>query len=79
MAFYLLMGWLILVAMYPLIQALPRAALVLLVLGGILYTSGITFYILDERMKHAYGICIYSYWQGAFHTTWQCCFMFSRH
>lgn len=56
MALYLLMGWLILVAMYPLIQALPRTALVLLVLGGILYTSGIIFYILDERMKHAHGI-----------------------
>jgi len=56
MAIYLLMGWLILVAMYPLIEALPRTALVLLVLGGIFYTSGITFYILDERMKHAHGI-----------------------
>ena len=56
MAIYLLMGWLILVAMYPLIQALPRTALMLLVLGGIFYTSGITFYILDEKMKHAHGI-----------------------
>ena len=56
MAIYLLMGWLILVAMYPLIEALPRTALVLLVLGGIFYTSGITFYILDERMIHAHGI-----------------------
>ena len=56
MVIYLLMGWLILVAMYPLIQALPTGALALLVLGGVFYTSGIVFYALDERMKHAHGI-----------------------
>ena len=56
MVIYLLMGWLILVAMYPLIQALPTGALALLVLGGVFYTSGIIFYALDERMKHAHGI-----------------------
>ena len=56
MVIYLLMGWLVLVAMYPLIQALPAGALALLVLGGVFYTSGIIFYALDERMKHAHGI-----------------------
>lgn len=56
MVIYLLMGWLILVAMYPLIQALPTGGLALLVLGGVLYTSGIIFYALDDRMKHAHGI-----------------------
>ncbi len=40
---YLLMGWLILVAMYPLIRALPKGGLVLLVPGGFFYTSGIIF------------------------------------
>ncbi len=56
MVIYLLMGWLIVVAMYPLVQALPTGGLVLLVLGGVLYTSGIIFYALDKRMKHAHGI-----------------------
>jgi hemolysin III len=56
MVIYLLMGWLILVAMYPLIRALPKGGLVLLVLGGLFYTSGIIFYGLDERMKHAHGV-----------------------
>jgi len=56
MAIYLLMGWLILVAMYPLIQSLPVGALILLVLGGVFYTGGIAFYALDGRMKHAHGI-----------------------
>jgi hemolysin III len=56
MVIYLLMGWLILVAMYPLVQALPKGGLVLLVLGGVFYTSGIVFYALDDRMNHAHGI-----------------------
>ncbi len=56
MVIYLLMGWLILVAMYPLVEALPTGALALLVLGGVFYTSGMIFYALDERMKHAHGI-----------------------
>jgi len=56
MVIYLLMGWLILVAMYPLIQALPSGGLALLVLGGVFYTSGMIFYALDDRMKHAHGI-----------------------
>ena len=56
MVIYLLMGWLILVAMYPLIQSLPTGALALLVLGGVFYTSGMIFYALDERMKHSHGI-----------------------
>jgi hemolysin III len=56
MIIYLLMGWLILFAMNPLVQVLPAGALVLLVLGGVFYTSGIIFYALDERIKHAHGI-----------------------
>jgi len=56
MVIYLLMGWLILVAMYPLVQAMPTGGLVLLILGGVFYTGGVVFYALDERMKHAHGI-----------------------
>ncbi len=56
MIIYLLMGWLILVAMYPLVQALPRGGLVLLILGGVFYTTGIIFYALDEKLKHSHGI-----------------------
>ena len=56
MVIYLLMGWLILVAMYPLAQALPKGGVALLVLGGLFYTSGIIFYALDGRLKHAHGI-----------------------
>lgn len=56
MTLYLLMGWLILIAMYPLSQALPNGGLELLVLGGVFYTGGTVFYAIDKKMKHAHGI-----------------------
>jgi hemolysin III len=39
-ATYVAFGWLVLVAVRPLVQGVPAAALVLLVVGGLLYTSG---------------------------------------
>ncbi len=56
MIIYIAMGWLILVAMYPLVLAMPAGGLFLLVLGGVFYTGGIYFFLVDEKMKHAHGI-----------------------
>lgn len=56
MIIYLLMGWLILVAFYPLSQVLPAGGLMWLVVGGLFYTSGIIFYLRDGVMRHAHGI-----------------------
>ncbi len=53
---YLLMGWLIVVAMGPLVESLPRSGVVWLAAGGILYTGGVVFYVIDDKMKHAHGI-----------------------
>ncbi|MDQ6958691.1 MAG: hemolysin III family protein [Mariprofundaceae bacterium] len=53
---YLLMGWLIVIAIPELRAVLPDAGFALLVVGGILYTVGIIFYGIDERMRHAHGI-----------------------
>lgn len=53
---YVLMGWLILVAMGPLTSALPKAAIVWLALGGVLYTGGIGFFLYDEKIRHFHGI-----------------------
>ena len=53
---YLLMGWVILIALYPLIQNLPIGGLVWLVVGGLCYTGGMVFYALDEKLNHAHGI-----------------------
>ncbi len=44
LAFYLLMGWLIVLAVKPLMSALPTPALELLGAGGLAYTGGAVFY-----------------------------------
>ena len=46
---YLIMGWMVVIALKPLVQNLPHLGLVFLVLGGIFYTLGIPFYIWKSR------------------------------
>jgi len=45
---YILMGWIIIFAIKPLFQALPVGGLVLLICGGLAYTSGTVFYAWDR-------------------------------
>lgn len=53
---YILMGWLVLVALKPLLAALPFAGFIWLLLGGIFYTGGVAFYLFDEKIRHFHGI-----------------------
>lgn len=53
---YLVMGWLILIAIKPLVNSLPSAGLWWLVAGGLSYTFGVVFFLLDEKFKHFHGI-----------------------
>ncbi|WP_295578488.1 hemolysin III family protein [uncultured Lamprocystis sp.] len=55
-AIYLLMGWLILFALGPIIAALPPAGFWWLVAGGLFYTVGVIFYVLDNRWPWCHGI-----------------------
>lgn len=55
-AVYILMGWLILIALKPLLKALPAGGFIGLLLGGIFYTGGLAFYALDSRIQHFHGI-----------------------
>ena len=48
--FYLLMGWLIVIAFAPLNKALPSEGIFWLVLGGVFYTIGTIFFALDHRL-----------------------------
>ncbi len=41
---YVAMGWLVVVAIYPLWRAMPAAGIVWLVAGGVFYTSGLIFF-----------------------------------
>jgi len=53
---YLLMGWVALVAVVPLVQALSWSGFAWLAAGGAVYTAGIVFYLYDERFRHFHGI-----------------------
>jgi hemolysin III len=56
MIIYLLMGWLCVFALKPVLAALPPVAFRWLLVGGIFYTSGILFYVLDHRYPACHGI-----------------------
>lgn len=55
---YLIMGWACTINYSDLQVALPNAGVLWLTVGGIAYTAGIVFYVLDglERFRHAHGI-----------------------
>ncbi len=53
---YLLMGWLIIVALKPLIASLETAGVWWLVAGGLSYTFGVIFFVFDEKVRHFHGI-----------------------
>ena len=56
MILYVLMGWLVLVAIRPLIHQLATGGLVWLALGGLFYSIGIYWFINDEKIRHGHGI-----------------------
>ncbi len=53
---YAVMGWIVLVAVKPLLAALGGAGFAWLLAGGICYTVGIVFFVFDERFRHWHGI-----------------------
>jgi len=53
---YIVMGWVIVVAIGPLSRSLPTEALMLLVLGGLAYTLGAVFYLLDSRIPFGHAL-----------------------
>ena len=55
LALYLAMGWVVVVAVKPLLAVLPTGGLVLLVLGGLAYTVGIIFYAW-RRLPYGHAI-----------------------
>jgi len=55
---YLALGWLVVVALKPMIDNVTWVALMLLVAGGVLYSTGVIFYV-NKRLKFARAI-----WHG---------------
>ncbi|MEZ5464151.1 MAG: hemolysin III family protein [Lysobacteraceae bacterium] len=53
-AIYLMMGWLVLVAIAPMLEAIPASTLTWLLLGGVFYSAGTVFYHRESlRYSHA--------------------------
>jgi hemolysin III len=61
LSFYIIMGWLVIIAWSPLTQAMPQAGVFWLILGGIFYTVGTGAFILRNLKFHP--------WFGA-HEIW---------
>jgi hemolysin III len=57
-AVYLALGWLVVVALKPMIDHVYWVALLLLVAGGVLYSTGVIFYV-NKRLKFSRAI-----WHG---------------
>ncbi|MBC7742445.1 MAG: hemolysin III family protein [Bdellovibrionaceae bacterium] len=53
---YLLMGWLITIALKPLIASIAPAGIWWLVAGGLSYTIGVIFFVFDEKVRHFHGV-----------------------
>jgi hemolysin III len=56
MVIYVLMGWLAVVAVVPLWEALTPGGFAWLAAGGALYTLGIGFYATDHKLRHGHGV-----------------------
>jgi hemolysin III len=46
--FYVVMGWLIVVAAGPMLEDVPLAGVILLFIGGVIYTVGVPFYVSEK-------------------------------
>ena len=53
---YVILGWLILIAIKPLVALMEPNGLLLLVLGGVLYTLGVVFFVIDSRLRYGHLI-----------------------
>lgn len=51
-AIYVVMGWLVLAAIWPVINGIPKEFLLWLLAGGLLYTFGVIFYVWRKIPYH---------------------------
>jgi hemolysin III len=53
---YVAMGWLVIIALGPLVGRMAPAGLVWLVAGGLAYTLGAVVFLLDSRIRYAHFV-----------------------
>jgi hemolysin III len=54
--FYLVMGWLVVIAIDPLMAKIATPGLLLLAAGGFAYTLGVVFFALDSRLRYGHFV-----------------------
>ena len=52
LAFYILMGWVALIAVKPLFNSIPFESFIWIIVGGVSYTSGVIFYTWHRLLYH---------------------------
>jgi hemolysin III len=55
-SYYLLMGWLVVIAVDPLLAKVPKSGLLWLLAGGLAYTVGVVFLVSDSRLRYGHFI-----------------------
>lgn len=73
--YYVFMGWLCIIAIWPLFTHLQMGALIWLFIGGIFYSGGVVFYALDRRKSPLKGFGFHEIWHimvmaGSFSHFW---------
>ena len=58
LALYLGLGWLVLIALKPMLASVSWVAMLLLAIGGVVYTTGVLFYV-QKKLKYFRAI-----WHG---------------
>lgn len=53
---YVAMGWVVLIAIRPLWLHMPLGGWLWLLAGGVAYTLGVVFYVLDDRVRYSHFI-----------------------
>ncbi len=53
---YVVMGWLVVVAIHPLVTNVSPAGLAWLFAGGACYTGGVVFYVTDQRLRYGHAL-----------------------
>lgn len=53
---YLIMGWLMMIAFNPLLEALTLKGFLGLLIGGLFYTFGVIFFAMSNQVRHSHGI-----------------------
>jgi hemolysin III len=53
---YVAMGWLALVAAVPMLEHIATGGIVLLVAGGVAYTVGAVFFLVDHRLRYGHFV-----------------------